>query len=67
MINLISNDVNRFDQIFMVLHYMWSVPIGTILAVILLYNVIGIASVSGIPFLLILVPLQRKSEKKRKL
>ncbi len=44
MINIISNDVNRFGHVFGYLHYMWSGPLATIFATICLYNVIGLAS-----------------------
>ncbi len=61
MINLISNDVSRFDQVFGYLHYLWIGPLQIIITTLILYFNIGISSLVGMLVLLIIVPIQRKS------
>ena len=41
MVNLLSNDVNRFDQTFLFIHYLWCGPLQLILVTSLLYQRIG--------------------------
>lgn len=59
MINIISNDVGRFDLLFPYLHYLWVGPLAMIITTALLYYVIGLASLVGLVVLFILVPVQR--------
>ncbi|XP_014472274.1 PREDICTED: multidrug resistance-associated protein 4-like isoform X2 [Dinoponera quadriceps] len=48
IINLLSNDMSRFDQLFIMLHYIWIMPIqGSIIAFLIWQNV-GIASLAGV-------------------
>ncbi len=59
MINLISNDANRFDQVFLFIHYLWIGPLIIILTTIVLYYYIGVSSLVGLVIVVcLLVPLQ---------
>ncbi|KAG7200525.1 hypothetical protein KM043_001089 [Ampulex compressa] len=48
IINLLSNDVSRFDQLFVMLHYIWIMPIQGALIAFLIWESVGIASLAGI-------------------
>ncbi|XP_030747810.1 probable multidrug resistance-associated protein lethal(2)03659 [Sitophilus oryzae] len=58
MINLLSNDVARFDHCMRYLHYLWIAPLETILIMYLLYFNVGLTSLSGFFLLAIFMPLQ---------
>lgn len=53
LINLLSNDVNRFDLGFIHTHYLWILPIQTTLITYLIYNQIGWAALVGVAALLV--------------
>lgn len=58
LINLLSNDVARFELAMLFLHDIWKGPAETILFAFFIYREIGIAAVVGIGFLLCFIPLQ---------
>ncbi|KAF7268017.1 hypothetical protein GWI33_018818 [Rhynchophorus ferrugineus] len=58
MINLLSNDVARFDHCMRYLHYLWVAPLETILIMYLLYFNVGLTALSGFCLLAIFMPLQ---------
>ena len=58
MVNLMSNDVNRFDFSVIFLHYLWIGPIQTLITAVILYNVIGPSCLAGLAILILFVPLQ---------
>lgn len=59
IINLLSNDVARFDMVPAFLHYIWIMPIQTIVAGCIMYTSIGYAAFAGlIAITLQAVPLQ---------
>ncbi|XP_042110929.1 ATP-binding cassette sub-family C member 4-like isoform X5 [Ovis aries] len=58
IVNLLSNDVNRFDQVTMFLHYLWVGPLQAIAVTALLWMEIGISCLAGMAVLIILLPLQ---------
>ncbi|XP_053600748.1 uncharacterized protein LOC128669719 [Plodia interpunctella] len=59
LVNLLSNDVARFDYAFMFLHNMWVIPIQTAVILYLLYVAAGYAPFVGLGVALILIlPLQ---------
>lgn len=61
LVNLLSNDIARFDYAFMFLHYLWIVPLQAIAVFILLYYVIGWAPFVGLfSVIIIILPLQGK-------
>lgn len=48
VVNLLSNDVSRFDRLFVNLHYLWIGPIGSIVITYLMYKeVIFVLSIVG--------------------
>uniref|UniRef100_A0A8C6CVH4 Multidrug resistance-associated protein 4-like n=1 Tax=Moschus moschiferus TaxID=68415 RepID=A0A8C6CVH4_MOSMO len=58
IVNLLSNDVKRFDQVTMFLHYLWVGPLQAIAVTALLCMEIGISCLAGMAVLVILLPLQ---------
>ncbi|XP_055302579.1 ATP-binding cassette sub-family C member 4-like isoform X2 [Sitodiplosis mosellana] len=58
VVNLLSNDVNRFDWVTMFLNSMWTAPLLTLIVGILLWIEIGIAGIIGIVIVFIVVPIQ---------
>nr|XP_058898291.1 ATP-binding cassette sub-family C member 4 isoform X3 [Kogia breviceps] len=58
IVNLLSNDVNRFDQVTIFLHFLWAGPLQALLVTILLWMEIGISCLAGMAVLIILLPLQ---------
>ncbi|KAK9889087.1 hypothetical protein WA026_004359 [Henosepilachna vigintioctopunctata] len=58
IINLLSNDVSRFDEGFVLFHFIWIAPIQTCFGVYLIYREIQVAAFFGIAFLLAFIPLQ---------
>lgn len=63
VVNLLSNDVNRFDLVTMFLNSMWTAPLLSIIVGILLYIEIGIAGIIGIVIVFIVVPIQSKIQR----
>lgn len=58
MINLLSNDVSRFDAALTVFHYLWIGPLQTIIVTYFLWKEIGISSLFGISTFFVFIPLQ---------
>ncbi|XP_063985040.1 ATP-binding cassette sub-family C member 4-like [Diachasmimorpha longicaudata] len=59
IINLLSNDVARFDLVFTRLHYLWAMPIQSVAIAYLIWQNVQLATVAGIFVLLIqTVPVQ---------
>nr|XP_023015460.1 probable multidrug resistance-associated protein lethal(2)03659 [Leptinotarsa decemlineata] len=58
LVNLLSNDVSKFDQMFGLVHYVWIGPIQVGLGTWLLYKEIGISAFFGVAFLVSFVPIQ---------
>nr|XP_042111060.1 ATP-binding cassette sub-family C member 4-like [Ovis aries] len=58
IVNLMSNDVYRFDQVTMSLHYLWVGPLQAIAVTALLWMEIGISCLAGMAVLIILLLLQ---------
>lgn len=59
-VNLLSNDVNRFDVSIIFLHYLWLGPLETIIITYVMYHLIevGVSSIIGVASLLMFIPLQ---------
>lgn len=59
-VNLLSNDVNRFDISIIFFHYLWIGPLQTIVITFFMYYYldIGISSIIGVASLLMFIPLQ---------
>lgn len=60
MVNLLSNDVNRFDVAVIFAHQLWVGPLETVLVTYLMYQQVGVSAVIGVVFLLMFIPLQSK-------
>lgn len=60
VVNLLSNDVNRFDVAVIFLHYLWIAPVETVIVSYFMYRVVGWSTFLGVLFLLLLIPLQGK-------
>ena len=60
MVNLLSNDVSRFDTAVIQGHYLWAGPLQLAIVTFLLYQKIGPSALLGAAFLLAFVPLQSK-------
>ncbi|XP_018346781.1 PREDICTED: multidrug resistance-associated protein 4-like [Trachymyrmex septentrionalis] len=58
VINLVANDVNRFDLVSIVIHYMWSAPLSALIVAYILYQQIGYAGLIGIAAIFVVVPIQ---------
>lgn len=58
VVNLISNDVSRFDVCSFFIHSMWLAPLLTAIVAILLYREVGYAGLFGIIVILVVTPLQ---------
>ena len=58
MVNLLSNDVNRFDMCVTHMHNLWVTPILTIIVMYILYTTLGFSALIGIAILLSFIPLQ---------
>ncbi|KAF7996689.1 hypothetical protein HCN44_002335 [Aphidius gifuensis] len=57
-VNLLSNDVSRFDAAIIFLHYLWIGPLETIIVTYFMYLEVGWAAVIGVGSLLLFIPLQ---------
>lgn len=60
VVNLLSNDVNRFDIVSIVINAMWAAPLMTFIAGILLWQEVQWAGMFGLAIVFIVVPLQSK-------
>ncbi|CAN0562585.1 unnamed protein product [Rangifer tarandus platyrhynchus] len=58
IVNLLSNDVSRFDQVTMFLHYLWVGPLQAVTVTALLWMEIGMSCLAGMAVLIILLLLQ---------
>ncbi|XP_051160133.1 probable multidrug resistance-associated protein lethal(2)03659 [Leptopilina boulardi] len=57
-VNLLSNDVNRFDLAIIFVHYLWIGPLETIIITYFMYQEVGVAAIIGVATLLMFIPLQ---------
>ncbi|KAJ3655115.1 hypothetical protein Zmor_014255 [Zophobas morio] len=58
VVNLLSNDVNRFDVALIFAHQLWVGPVETVVCTYLMYLQVGYSAVIGVGFLLMFIPLQ---------
>lgn len=59
LVNLMSNDVARFDYVFMFMHHLWIVPIQAGVVLYFLYDSGGVAPIIGlVGVILVITPLQ---------
>lgn len=57
-VNLLSNDVNRFDVAIIFLHYLWIGPVETVIIMYFMYREVEISAIIGVAVLMLFVPLQ---------
>ncbi|XP_011505353.1 PREDICTED: probable multidrug resistance-associated protein lethal(2)03659 [Ceratosolen solmsi marchali] len=57
-VNLLSNDVNRFDMATIFLHYLWIGPVETIIIMYVMFNEVQESAIIGVATLLMFIPLQ---------
>lgn len=61
VVNLLSNDLQRFDLAFLFLHYVWIIPIQLVAVCYLGYMQAGYAALIGLAALIIIaLPIQGK-------
>lgn len=58
VVNLLSNDVNRFDSVVIFLNYLWMGPLQTIVIMYFLWQEIGAVSIVGVGLLILIIPFQ---------
>ncbi|KAF5287552.1 hypothetical protein FQA39_LY15881 [Lamprigera yunnana] len=58
MVNLLSNDVNRFDVAVLFAHYFWVGPLQAIIVTYFMYKEVGISALIGVVSLFLFIPLQ---------
>ncbi|XP_055069172.2 ATP-binding cassette sub-family C member 4 isoform X1 [Misgurnus anguillicaudatus] len=58
IVNLLSNDVNKFDEVTIFLHFLWVGPLQAAAVVGLLWQEIGPSCLVGMVVLVFLMPLQ---------
>ena len=58
MVNIMSNDVNRFDMSVLFLHYLWVGPLQALITTVILMFVIGPSCLVGLAILILFAPLQ---------
>ncbi|XP_043798878.1 probable multidrug resistance-associated protein lethal(2)03659 [Apis laboriosa] len=57
-VNLLSNDVNRFDIAIIYIHYLWIGPLETIIITYFMYRQVELSAMLGVIVLLLFIPLQ---------
>ncbi|XP_017887469.1 multidrug resistance-associated protein 4-like isoform X2 [Ceratina calcarata] len=57
-VNLLSNDVNRFDVALIHLNYLWIGPLETIIITYFMYQQVEVSALFGVAILLLFIPLQ---------
>ncbi|XP_012537913.1 multidrug resistance-associated protein 4 isoform X2 [Monomorium pharaonis] len=59
IVNLLSNDMSKFEQLFTTLHYIWILPIQGSIITFLIWQSVGVASLAGVLLIVIqTIPLQ---------
>uniref|UniRef100_UPI003AAC75F7 ATP-binding cassette sub-family C member 4-like n=1 Tax=Centroberyx gerrardi TaxID=166262 RepID=UPI003AAC75F7 len=58
IVNLLSNDVNRFDEVTINLHYLWVGPLQAAVIIFFLWYEIGPSCLAGVTVIVLMLPLQ---------
>lgn len=58
IVNLMSNDVDRFDYFMIFMHYLWVGPVMTVVITYFLWLEIGVSAFYGVAALLVFIPTQ---------
>lgn len=57
IVNLMSADVQRFQDITTIVMLFWSMPLQVLLAIYFLWRLLGFSIMLGLMFLILLIPL----------
>lgn len=66
IVNLLTNDVNRFDTGLLFLHFLWISPVQTLLATYFIWKEVGVSAVFGLGACFMFIPIQGSYQKKNK-
>nr|CAD7441513.1 unnamed protein product [Timema bartmani] len=59
LVNLLSNDVNRFDMVTLFLHFIWIAPLQVLLVTYFFWQYVGVAAFIGVAFIFLqTIPVQ---------
>uniref|UniRef100_A0A3P8VQU0 Multidrug resistance-associated protein 4-like n=1 Tax=Cynoglossus semilaevis TaxID=244447 RepID=A0A3P8VQU0_CYNSE len=58
IVNLLANDVNRFDEITINLHYLWLAPLQAVVIIVFLWHEIGLSCLAGVAVVALMLPVQ---------
>ncbi|KAK5646883.1 hypothetical protein RI129_005347 [Pyrocoelia pectoralis] len=58
IVNLVSNDVARFDTFTYMAHYIWTAPLQTLIGSFIMYQEVGFSAVAGVAAILLFIPVQ---------
>uniref|UniRef100_A0A3Q4H7C3 Multidrug resistance-associated protein 4 n=1 Tax=Neolamprologus brichardi TaxID=32507 RepID=A0A3Q4H7C3_NEOBR len=58
IVNLLSNDVNKFDEVTLYLHFLWIGPLQAVSVIILLLYAIGPSCLAGMAVFFFMLPVQ---------
>ncbi|XP_069001598.1 ATP-binding cassette sub-family C member 4-like [Embiotoca jacksoni] len=58
IVNLLSNDVNRFDEVTLNLHYLWVGPLQAAVIMVFLWYEIGVSCLAGVAVVALTMPVQ---------
>lgn len=61
IVNLIANDVNKFEEISPFVHHLWSAPISALITTCIIWYEVGWPGVAGMAVVILLVPIQSRS------
>ncbi|XP_061571906.1 ATP-binding cassette sub-family C member 4-like [Cololabis saira] len=58
IVNLLSNDINRFDEIVLDLHYLWLGPLQAVVIIFFLWYEVGVSCMAGVATIAVMLPVQ---------
>ncbi|XP_029925836.1 multidrug resistance-associated protein 4-like isoform X2 [Myripristis murdjan] len=58
IVNLLSNDVNRFDEVTLNMHYLWVGPLQAVVIIFFLWYEIGPSCLAGVAVISLMMPMQ---------
>lgn len=58
LVNLLSNDINRFETVSYTINSLWTSPFMAIIGTYFLWTETGVAGLVGLFIILVVVPLQ---------
>ncbi|XP_049854061.1 ATP-binding cassette subfamily C member 4-like [Schistocerca gregaria] len=58
VVNLLANDMNRFDPSVLFVHYLWIGPLEMVVVAYFMWTRVGVAALAGVSCLLVFIPFQ---------